>query len=165
MLNFALSFYLLIGLFIPFTIQLRLSEMPRNSNKIIPTAQRLPPLSTGDFIHLKRSHEHKRGKNWTVEEDTALVAAVRLHGSKWSLVAETKELKARGATAIACSTRYRSLRLKHAQKDDAPSIPRSSISSPPPLPVAAIPISAPSLFNNNAELWEQGMCHLTFQLF
>ena len=100
-----------------------------------------------------------------MEEDTALVAAVRLHGSKWSLVAETKELKARGATAIACSTRYRSLRLKHAQKDDAPSIPRSSISSPPPLPVAAIPISAPSLFDNNAELWEQGMCHLTFQLF
>jgi len=45
-------------------------------------------------------------------------------------VAQTKELLLRGATPSTCSTRYRILREKHAQKDSAPSQPRSEVSSP-----------------------------------
>lgn len=69
-----------------------------------------------------------RGKNWTKEEDRALLEAARLHGNKWELVAKVAALAKR--TPSQCQAHHSKLLRTFAGKDNAPSPPKNAISSP-----------------------------------
>ena len=98
--------------------------MPKISSK----SSSFPNDASLGFVPYKKNH--KRGPNWSTEQDRALMEAVRLHGNKWDIVAKTKELSARGATPGQCNSHYINLKKKFAGKDNAPAQSKSDISSP-----------------------------------